>query len=360
MEEEVCVGNGPHVVRSVRALWEVRVSSSMGLENILTHSFHIPGNYFEPSPSICTLEIYNQQHENTGTDGAVLAGLESVDIEFTIKMIQPVSHQNHNAAPNGIDSFLFPSWNNNTNTFDSITEVFWSDVENGLRISVNDCNTYCGQYDGCSRCATDPRCTWCEAGVGSCQESTNLDSTCPNTDDRKDGCDCNVCEPLTDCTSCVQSDEVCVWTGTECKSERADGAACDGKFAVFFFCVHFKLIRKRIFTHAKTRMAGTVGTNGDCTCDSTQVANSVDHSATNSIFGDYGDSFNVTCRPGFSDNEATTTCNGFQFTNLPVCEAGACVSVNVANSNYASTPLSGYTDDSFVVTCSDGYEGGGM
>ena len=94
---------------------------------------------------------------------------------------------------------------------------------------------YCGQYDGCSRCATDPRCTWCEAGVGSCQESTNLDSTCPNTDDRKDGCDCNVCEPLTDCTSCVQSDEVCVWTGTECKSERADGAACDGKFAVFFF-----------------------------------------------------------------------------------------------------------------------------
>ena len=68
----------------------------------------------------------------------------------------------------------------------------------------------------------------------------------------------------------------------------------------------------------------------------------------------------MTCNDGFSDNSATTSCNGFQFTNLPVCEAGACVSVNVANSNYASTPLSGYTDDSFVVTCSDGYEGGGM
>ena len=125
-----------------------------------------------------------------------------------------------------------------------------------------------------------------------------------------------------------------------------------------FFCVHFKLIRKRIFTHAKTRMAGTVGTNGDCTCDSTQVANS-NYAATNSISGVYGTTFTVTCNDGFSDNSATTSCNGFQFTNLPVCEAGACNSFNVPNSNYASTPLSGYTGDSFNVICSSGYEGGG-
>ena len=113
---------------------------------------------------------FSSTTRNTGTDGAVVAGLKDRNIEFTIKMTEP--ELNHNAASNGIDSFLFPSWNNNTNTFDSITEVFWSDIENGLRVSVNDCNTYCGQYTGCSRCATDARCTWCTADGGSCQEST--------------------------------------------------------------------------------------------------------------------------------------------------------------------------------------------
>ena len=122
------------------------------------------------------------------TDGAVLSGLQSSGIEFTIQMIEPVSYHNHGSAPNGIDSYLFPSWNNNTNEFDQITEVFWEDIQNGLRVSVSDCNTYCGQYEGCSRCATDPRCTWCSAGDGTCEETTNLDSTCPNTNDRKDKC----------------------------------------------------------------------------------------------------------------------------------------------------------------------------
>ena len=65
-------------------------------------------------------------------------------------------------------------------------------------------------------------------------------------DDQKDGCDCNVCEPLSNCADCVASDEVCVWTGSECKSERADGAACDGKSSV----THSKMI----FTHTNTRM----------------------------------------------------------------------------------------------------------
>ena len=68
----------------------------------------------------------------------------------------------------------------------------------------------------------------------------------------------------------------------------------------------------------------------------------------------------MSCDEGYSTNAATATCNGFQFTNLPVCEAGACTSANVPNSNYASTSLSGSTGDSFNVICSEGYEGGGI
>jgi hypothetical protein len=56
------------------------------------------------------------------TDGAVISGLPSGsgvegNIEFTIKMLQPTSYHYHSREPDGLDSFMFPSWDTHNNEF---------------------------------------------------------------------------------------------------------------------------------------------------------------------------------------------------------------------------------------------------
>lgn len=241
------------------------------------------------------------------TDGAVLGDLPTdQEYSFWVEMSEP-HPVDRPTSSGGIDHFLFPSWNGNG--WDETT-VEWAQVANGIKVDVQNCNSYCSQYEECSRCASDDRCSWCNAsavgGTSSCLETSEMQNTdasdadtyCPSEDLELNGCDCDVCSVHDDCFACVNSEDQCVWktydpanpTADRCASAAADGFACDGVQEV-----------SNVFDQ--------------CVCEPTEVENS-DFSAFNSINFAYTPSettTSVSCNSGFSTNVGEVFCDGVKF-----------------------------------------------
>jgi len=95
-------------------------------------------------------------------------------------------------------------------------------------------------------------------------------------------------------------------------------------------------------------------TNSVCTPIS--VLNS-DKSSANSISGATSDTVLVTCDSGYtvSPVNGITTCQNTGIFTAIVCNADACSTSNVANSDYASSNIVGNTSDTVTVTCDAGY-----
>ena len=92
-------------------------------------------------------------------------------------------------------------------------------------------------------------------------------------------------------------------------------------------------------------------------CAPTSVANS--ESSDSAIRGFTGDSVTVTCNPGYSGSGAAVCGTDGSF-SIVTCEADSCMSSSVENSDRdSSNPITGRTGESVVVTCNDGYDGGG-
>eukprot|EP00940_MAST-03C_sp_MAST-3C-sp2_P000443 g443.t1 len=95
-------------------------------------------------------------------------------------------------------------------------------------------------------------------------------------------------------------------------------------------------------------------------CASTEVAHS-DRSATNSISGVTGQNVTVACDQGFSGG-GFAVCNGETgMFDVDPCVANLCTPAQYANSNASETgSVVGSTGDVVLVSCSEGYEGGGF
>jgi len=94
-------------------------------------------------------------------------------------------------------------------------------------------------------------------------------------------------------------------------------------------------------------------------CPATNVPNS-NYAAAGSLAGTTGQIFTVTCSAGYAGGGVVECPLSFVFTPTVHCTPNPCIATSVANSNYASeSSLAGTTGQSFTVSCSSGYAGGG-
>ena len=93
-------------------------------------------------------------------------------------------------------------------------------------------------------------------------------------------------------------------------------------------------------------------------CSSTEVPHS-DHDGSGSISGSTGNTVLVTCSSGYNGG-GMATCGSDGSFNTLTCSANSCVATEVANSDYGlSGSITGTTGQVIHVTCDKGYSGGG-
>ena len=94
-------------------------------------------------------------------------------------------------------------------------------------------------------------------------------------------------------------------------------------------------------------------------CYPTQIANSDKSEYADRVQGNTGDAVLVTCDQGYTGG-GVFVCQTTGFFNASQCDANPCYPTLIANSDRSEDSVMGRTGDAVLVTCDQGYTGGGV